>query len=56
MRSKDTESAAIELPRCLQGGIDMEWGGHKKCAYLGRFVWSYQPRKEIQNYKVKRLA
>jgi len=29
MRSKDTEFAAIKLPRCLVGGgAKVEWSGH----------------------------
>ena len=29
MRSKDTEFAAVKLPRCLVcGGVKVEWGRH----------------------------
>ena len=34
MRSKDTEFAAVKLPRCLVGGVKEECGNKHRHTYL----------------------
>ena len=34
MRSKDTEFAAVKLPRCPVGGVEKEWGNVQRHTYL----------------------
>jgi len=57
MRSKDTEFAAIKLPRCLVGGgAKVEWSGHMSAVWWNGGAFDESVRHNTRNPRVHNLT